>query len=396
MAVIIDSSRFQAAVERFKLLIEEEQGYAFVSCADSERKVLKTVLSEEKYKSNNQAKVDDVLAEESWDSAKIGTGYYVDLVDRFYQKYSSNLVYFSNKSKFKKVASQNVAEFDRVIFDFFTSSEKDEATFNYLQNALGGSYDILSYFFSLKGAPYLPVSPGGFEKGFRKIGIEYPLAYHCSWDNYWGYCEVIKEIQTLLKERLEPEVTLWHAHSFVWICNYCFDEKKQIATSKRSKKNPKPSRVSELREDLDLEDALEHGSYSTTEPLTKPAPRSEPKFVNGHKVYKRNPQRAYNALAKAGFKCECGIGESHPTFKRRKNGEPYTEPHHLVPMSFSDQFECTLDTEANIVSLCSNCHNWIHYGEHADELIENLFEKRKADLHIVGIDVTLDELKKMY
>ena len=396
MKVEIDQGRFQSAVNSFKSLLEEEQGYAFISCSDSERKVLKTVLSDEKYKEDNQSKVDAILAKESWDPSKIGTGYYVNLIDGFYQKYSSNLVFLNKKSAFKKAAELNRTEFDQLVYDFFTSDDNDEKVFNSLQTALGGTYDVLAYFFSLKGAPYLPVSSGGFEDGLKKAGIDYPLAYHCSWENYVGYCEIIKEIQTLFKKDLDPEATLWHAHSFVWICHYCFDAETQIARSKQSKRNPRPSRVSELREDLSLEDALTQKEYKETTPLTKPEPRSEPKFVNGHKVYKRDPQRAYNALAEAGFQCECEVGDSHPTFKRRKNGAPYTEPHHLVPMSFSDQFEYTLDTEANIVSLCSNCHNWIHYGEDSTLLIKNLYEQRKARLKEVGIEVSLEELLKMY
>lgn len=396
MQIVIDMSEFQAAVDRFQLLLEEEQGYAFMSFADSERKELRTALSEEKYKENNQAKVNSILAEEDWDCSKIGTGYYVNLMDGMYQKYSSNLVFLNHKSAFKKVASGKEQEYDQLVYDFFRTDDKDATIFEKLQKELGGSYDTLAYFFSLKGDPYLPISSGGFEKGLKKVGIDYPLAYRCSWENYKGYCEIIREVQLQLQEKLDPDATLWHAHSFIWICYYCFDEEKQKASSKMSKKNPKPSRVSELREDLNLEDALENGRYTETEPLTEPKPRSEPKFTNGHRVYKRNPQRAFNALSRAKFQCECGVGDSHASFNRRKNGKPYTEPHHLVPMSYSDRFECTLDTEANIVSLCSNCHNWIHYGEDAEILIKDLFEQRKDALKKVGIEITFDELRKMY
>ena len=129
--------------------------------------------------------------------------------------------------------------------------------------------------------------------------------------------------------------------------------------------------------------------YSGT-PKTKTAPS----FIKGRKIYSRNPQTAINALALANYKCE--IDEIHPTFIRRKNGKPYTEPHHLIPMAFSDRFNVSLDVEENIVSLCSHCHNLLHYGKDAKELLDLLFDKRKNMLENVGISIDLEDLYEMY
>ena len=122
----------------------------------------------------------------------------------------------------------------------------------------------------------------------------------------------------------------------------------------------------------------------------KPAPV----FTNGHKTYPRDRQVAINALAHAHFKCE--VDQEHPTFIRKRSDRPYTEPHHLVPMSFSDSFDVSLDREENIVSLCSNCHNEIHYGRDAKILIEKLYSDRKELLESIGISITFDELLEMY
>lgn len=65
-------------------------------------------------------------------------------------------------------------------------------------------------------------------------------------------------------------------------------------------------------------------------------------------------------------------------------------------MAFSDEFEVSLDVEENIVSLCSNCHNQIHYGKDADKLIAKLYEERKDILKKVGIVISLDRLLAMY
>ena len=68
----------------------------------------------------------------------------------------------------------------------------------------------------------------------------------------------------------------------------------------------------------------------------------------------------------------------------------------MVPMAYSDEFVVSLDVEENIVSLCSNCHNEIHYGRDAARLIKMLYESRKTSLEQVGIKVTLKRLLEMY
>ena len=61
-----------------------------------------------------------------------------------------------------------------------------------------------------------------------------------------------------------------------------------------------------------------------------------------------------------------------------------------------DSFDVSLDREENIVSLCSNCHNEIHYGRDAKILIEKLYSDRKELLESIGISITFDELLEMY
>ncbi len=108
----------------------------------------------------------------------------------------------------------------------------------------------------------------------------------------------------------------------------------------------------------------------------------------------RDPTVAANALCNADYKCE--ICASHPTFIRKSNRKPYTEPHHLVPMKAQKDFTVSLDVENNVVSLCSNCHNQIHYGENVDDVLKYLYDRRKDTLSLVGINLSYDELKKYY
>ena len=122
--------------------------------------------------------------------------------------------------------------------------------------------------------------------------------------------------------------------------------------------------------------------------------RNDPINTKGMLVYKRDKQKAMNALSYAKFQCE--INSEHKSFKRKADSLPYMEAHHLIPMSKQDLFEYSLDIEENIVSLCSNCHNEIHYGINAKKLIEKLFNKRKELLKKKNIDVSLEDLISYY
>ena len=123
----------------------------------------------------------------------------------------------------------------------------------------------------------------------------------------------------------------------------------------------------------------------------KPKKKTE---INSIK-YSRSQTVAKNALSKANFCCE--YDESHYVFKRKNSEKNYTEPHHLVPLSAINEFpNVDLDREQNVVSLCSNCHNILHYGADFEKILKPLYEKRKDLLKSIGIDISYDELKKYY
>lgn len=110
--------------------------------------------------------------------------------------------------------------------------------------------------------------------------------------------------------------------------------------------------------------------------------------------FPRDPIVAANALCNANYRCE--ICATHATFIRKSNGKPYTEPHHLVPMKAQKDFGVSLDVENNVVSLCSNCHNQIHYGMDIDSILKPLYEQRKELLEKIGIHISFDKLKIYY
>ena len=70
----------------------------------------------------------------------------------------------------------------------------------------------------------------------------------------------------------------------------------------------------------------------------------------------------------------------------------------MIPMNQQKNYINKLDTKANIVPLCPNCHKKLHHAksEIVYPLIERLLADRKDILSQSGLTVDLDELKTYY
>jgi len=120
------------------------------------------------------------------------------------------------------------------------------------------------------------------------------------------------------------------------------------------------------------------------------------KTKGGQKV-KTNPGIAKRRIVLANYKCE--INHSHKTFKSSVTGRNYVEAHHLVPLSAQEKFgENSLDHEANIFSLCPNCHRLVHHAilEEKRALLKKLYVLREKELAEAGISLALSELMEYY
>ncbi|SHH44624.1 HNH endonuclease [Clostridium intestinale] len=126
----------------------------------------------------------------------------------------------------------------------------------------------------------------------------------------------------------------------------------------------------------------------------KPKGKRELVYVQNKYLYPRSRNISINALKHANYKCE--FDTNHLTFTRRNSDLNYTEPHHLVPISYHSSFAVSLDVKENIVSLCCNCHKQIHMGKGFEIILEKLYNERKNLLKMVGIDISLDELIMLY
>lgn len=111
-------------------------------------------------------------------------------------------------------------------------------------------------------------------------------------------------------------------------------------------------------------------------------------------AYPRDPQVVFNALHHA--ECKCELECNTELFLRKNSQLNYTEGHHLIPLCYQNDFEYSLDVEANVVSLCPNCHRRLHYGDDVSELLRELYESRKDRLKKCGIEISFAQLLLMY
>lgn len=126
-------------------------------------------------------------------------------------------------------------------------------------------------------------------------------------------------------------------------------------------------------------------------PQLKREVQQDPKGV---KKYPRKVSVSKKALFLSQYRCDIDI--SHETFIRKNGYIPYTEPHHLIPLSAYNDFKYSLDVEENIVSLCSHCHNLLHYGAYFEVVLMKLYNERKDMLKQVGLEISFEQLKKYY
>ncbi len=102
------------------------------------------------------------------------------------------------------------------------------------------------------------------------------------------------------------------------------------------------------------------------------------------KSHNKVPQIRDQKLAKevieiSNYKCQYALitGEKHMMFSA-KDGKPYAEAHHLIPIKASkDFFPRNLDRASNIVCLCPNCHSILHHGskEEKRKILKVLYDE---------------------
>jgi predicted HNH restriction endonuclease len=73
-----------------------------------------------------------------------------------------------------------------------------------------------------------------------------------------------------------------------------------------------------------------------------------------------------------GFKCQvCESLGNNPIGFIKKNGEPYIEAHHVMPVSTKEVGSLAA---SNVMTVCANHHRQLHYGEIDVTITEKTFE----------------------
>lgn len=108
-----------------------------------------------------------------------------------------------------------------------------------------------------------------------------------------------------------------------------------------------------------------------------------------------NPSLGREAIEYSRFRCS--VDENHHSFMK-PDGTPYLEVHHLIPLSQQADFKYKLDTKANIIPLCPNCHRMLHHGriEDIEPILKKLYEQRIELLRQSGLDISFEKLKSFY
>ena len=279
--------------------------------------------------------------------------------------------------------TENLIGAEQILYNVYCG-ENDRKSFDDAVKFFGGKYDLIAYLFFIKNKnKYLPISPKNFDDHFEFLNISFKTSRKCNSENYFEFLEHIEGLKTLMEQYYGFEINLLDAHSVIW----------QLRVA-----NNAVAHIEENNADTvlshEVNDLLPKKEFKPKGYTEETKEKSQAFYTNGHKVYPRSRFVALNALYIADNKCE--IEPSHESFIRKNSDVRYMEPHHLVPMAYSDEFEVSLDVEENIISLCSNCHNEIHYGKNAKELVTKLYEKRKDLLVKKGINITLEKLLELY
>ncbi|BCZ46984.1 hypothetical protein psyc5s11_30510 [Clostridium gelidum] len=127
-------------------------------------------------------------------------------------------------------------------------------------------------------------------------------------------------------------------------------------------------------------------------------PKEKPKKSNGSDAsyYRRNPRISKTAIVDVKYQCE--VDKDHKHFISKFTSQNYVEAHHLIPMEYQEKFDCSIDIEANVVSLCVCCHKKLHHGKYEEikPLIERLYDERINRLNKCNINLAKEKLLTYY
>ena len=369
--------RFYKYLDGFKTYIEFKSNAYMINLANNQ-----FFVNQEGYKHNVYIYAHNILDFSTWRLSDIGTG---KIAEKAIQAVDggANLVHHQQKLHFKNKICENTKKSEQLLYNLYCS-DSDEKSFKDIVSFWGGKYDLIAYLFFIKNdKKYLPINSSNFDERFAMLNIPLRMSRNCTSQNYFLFLGYIDTLRKHMEAYYGFDVSLLDAHSVIWQLRLA---NEFVAQSEERNAD------AILTQEVNV--LLQNKEFQPNGYTGMPIERANPIVTNGHKVYPRSRFTALNALHIANNCCE--LNSSHESFIRKNSNEKYMEPHHLVPMCESEKFTVSLDREENIICLCSNCHNEIHYGKRAKEIVTILYEQRKDLLKSVGIDISLTDLLKLY
>lgn len=338
---ITNAAKLVEQLSRFTSFVQHADGQTgFLSFRDSTG----ILGREEDYKSRIAEEARKELKFNSWSESWIGTGKIAECTKRAINK-SGNLVDWYQQIDFKNRLDSNNAEFrpeaERALYDIYRNSLCDEATaFANAVKVFGAKYETIAFLFFIKDdSRFLPISTGHFDKGFADLEIYYTTSYKCSWENYQGFIEIIREIRAVMEDYLPMQGTprLIDAHSFVWIIHQ--DRFKNWV--------PEPEQGNQI------EPTAEKYMQGVISGLGGRRSVTSSTFVRSAEVIKETRRRA-NGI--------CQLCNQPAPFIDKK-GNPYLEVHHIIWLSRGGK-----DNTENTAALCPNCHMRMHVLDQSEDV----------------------------
>lgn len=295
---------------------------------------------EENYKSIAAVKAQEALQYENWKPEYIDNGKilaYANLA----MNCAGNLVNKHQQITFKNlIASENrdiQLKVGQALYNIYKSKGEIEErqAFDEAISVFGGKYDTIAYLFFIKDSSrFLPVSTRHFEKSLKSVGISYKLSGQCSWDNYVGFIEIVRDIQDVMVQMLpDVEIRLIDVHSFLWVIG----------------EDGRPTDFLNWHPDEETEEYIEN---ETEKWLEEKAEGKVQRRRHSASYYTRNNEVSRITKTRAKGICElCG----KPAPFNDNSGTPYLETHHIVWLSRNGK-----DSTDNTVALCPNCHKRMH------------------------------------
>lgn len=325
----LNMEKLVPAIYSFLDFVHNEDGDRPLSFVDKSTFLGRT----EGYKSRVSELARQELGYDKWKESYVGSGKILECCRHMMDR-AGNLVDRNQQILFKNMLNPEHekyrSEAERALYDVYKSVSKAEEEEAFLQacQIFGGHYDTIGYLFFVKDSTrFLPVRSRNFERSLASIGIEYPMDGRCSWENYTGFIEIVRDVQTVLRDIIPNiDVRLIDAHSFLWVIN------------RGDFRDWKPN-------ETDIESLSEKYLNHCVQKDTARKNRLTSFFTRSVDVAKLTKARA-NGI------CQL-CGKSAPFID--KNGDPYLESHHIIWLSRGGK-----DSTDNTAALCPNCHARMH------------------------------------